>query len=107
MLRGYLLVGLAERELCSIPDVESYMTVLFRRVGVWMAIALLSIESVRAGEATSVPMDSWVYPALDRLAALGFIPSQIAGLRPWSRAECRRQVEEAGKNVAQRTEFQD
>jgi len=42
-----------------------------------------------------VPMDSWVYPALDRLAALGFVPSQIAGLRPWSRSECQRQLKEA------------
>ncbi len=42
-----------------------------------------------------VPMDSWVYPVLDRLAALGLIPSQISGLRPWTRSECRRQVEEA------------
>ena len=45
--------------------------------------------------ASFVPVDSWVYPALDRLAALGFVPSQISGLRPWSRAECLRQVEEA------------
>ena len=45
--------------------------------------------------ATFVPLDSWVYPALDRLAALGFIPSQIVGLRPWSRSECRRQLKEA------------
>jgi hypothetical protein len=52
-------------------------------------------------------MDSWVYPALDRLAALGFIPSQVAGLRPWSRSECRRQVEEARENFARRTESQD
>ncbi len=42
-----------------------------------------------------VPMDSWVYPALERLAGLGLIPSQIAGLRPWTRAECRRQLAEA------------
>jgi hypothetical protein len=42
-----------------------------------------------------VPLDSWVYPALDRMAALGFVPSQIAGLRPWSRSECLRQLKEA------------
>ncbi|HUI57756.1 MAG TPA: capsule assembly Wzi family protein [Bryobacteraceae bacterium] len=42
-----------------------------------------------------VPMDSWVYEALDRLAGLGMIPSQISGLRPWTRAECRRQIQEA------------
>ena len=42
-----------------------------------------------------VPNDSWVYTALDRLAALGLIPSQTSGLRPWTRAECRRQLLEA------------
>lgn len=46
-----------------------------------------------------VPMDSWVYDALDRLAALGLIPSQTAGLRPWTRLECQRQTEEAGERV--------
>ena len=42
-----------------------------------------------------VPLDSWVYPALDRLAALGYIKTQFVGLRPWTRAECLRQIEEA------------
>ncbi|MGJ5813785.1 capsule assembly Wzi family protein [Paludibaculum fermentans] len=46
-----------------------------------------------------VPMDSWVYPALDRLAGLGLIPTQIAGLRPWTRAECRRQLAEAEEGM--------
>lgn len=49
-----------------------------------------------------IPMDSWVYPALDRLAALGLIPSQIAGLRPWTRAECRRQMLEADSALSAR-----
>lgn len=44
---------------------------------------------------TYVPLDSWIYPALDRLAAFGFIPSQTSGLRPWTRSECLRQVREA------------
>ena len=42
-----------------------------------------------------VPMDSWVYGALDRLAALGVIDSGFAGLRPWTRMECARLVNEA------------
>ncbi len=46
-----------------------------------------------------VPVDSWIYAALDRLAAMGLIPSQIAGLRPWTRAECLRQTIEAGDNL--------
>jgi membrane-associated phospholipid phosphatase len=42
-----------------------------------------------------VPLDSWVYPALDRLAALGLVDSGFAGMRPWTRRECMRQVVEA------------
>ena len=42
-----------------------------------------------------VPMDSWVYAALDRLAALGYISDQASGLRPWTRRECGRQINEA------------
>jgi len=42
-----------------------------------------------------VPLDSWIYPELERLAALGYIRTQFRGLKPWTRAECRRQIEEA------------
>jgi len=42
-----------------------------------------------------VPLDSWIYPELERLAALGYIRTQFSGMKPWTRAECRRQVEEA------------
>ncbi|HKE25223.1 MAG TPA: capsule assembly Wzi family protein, partial [Bryobacteraceae bacterium] len=42
-----------------------------------------------------VPLDSWVYPALERLAAMGYIKTQFVGLRPWTRRECVRQIEEA------------
>jgi len=47
------------------------------------------------GGSVYVPLDSWVYPALDRLAALGLIHSQFRGQRPWTRSECLRQVDEA------------
>ena len=40
-------------------------------------------------------MDNWVYPALERLADLGYIPSQELGIRPWTRRECLRQANEA------------
>jgi hypothetical protein len=67
---------------------------------VLLAAAEPSRSPTRGGGA-SVPMDSWMYPALDRLAALGYVPSQIAGVRPWTRAEVRRQVDEASA-VAER-----
>lgn len=44
-----------------------------------------------------VPIDYWVYPVFDRLAAMGYIQSAFMGLRPWTRMECARLVEEAGQ----------
>ncbi len=34
---------------------------------------------------TYVPMDSWVYPALDRLHSMGYLDSAYMGMRPWTR----------------------
>lgn len=48
-----------------------------------------------------VPLDSWIYPALDRLAALGYINSAAAGMRPWTRLECARQIEEASERISE------
>jgi hypothetical protein len=62
---------------------------------------LVAAEPGGKGGGATVPMDSWMYPAMDRLAALGYVPSQIAGLRPWTRAEFRRQLEEA-RGLAER-----
>ena len=46
-----------------------------------------------------VPLDSWIYPALDRLAGMGLIDSAFAGMRPWTRLECARLVSEASDRV--------
>lgn len=42
-----------------------------------------------------VPLDSWIYPAFDRLIALGYVRSAIVGQRPWTRLECTRLLTEA------------
>ncbi len=42
-----------------------------------------------------VPIGSWIYPAFDRLIALGWVQSAYVGLRPWTRVECARILEEA------------
>ena len=46
-----------------------------------------------------VPLDSWIYPALDRMAALGLMDSGFAGSRPWTRNECARLVSEAADRM--------
>ena len=46
-----------------------------------------------------VELDSWVYPAIERLAALGYIQSAYPDMRPWTRIECANLTEEAGEKI--------
>ena len=48
---------------------------------------------------TYVPLDSWIYPAFERLAALGLLPTEILAIRPWARLECARLVLEAEEEL--------
>ena len=47
-----------------------------------------------------VPMGNWVYPLFDRLIALGYIRTAHINIRPWTRMECARLVDEAGERLA-------
>jgi hypothetical protein len=42
-----------------------------------------------------VPIDSWVYSAFERLAAMGYVNSGMFGMRPWTRLECARLLNES------------
>jgi len=42
-----------------------------------------------------VPLDSWIYPALQRLIALGYVRSAMLGMRPWTRMQCASLLEDA------------
>jgi Capsule assembly protein Wzi len=48
---------------------------------------------------TYVPMDSWMYPALDRLHALGYVDSAFAGLRPWTRISIAHMLELSADHI--------
>lgn len=50
---------------------------------------------------TYVPVDSWVYPAIERLEALGYIHEAFEGAKPWTRTECARLLSEANDEMAQ------
>lgn len=51
--------------------------------------------ATRAWGSRYVALDSWIYPALQRLSALGYVPIQFTGLQPWARSECARQLLQA------------
>ncbi len=42
-----------------------------------------------------VPLDSWIYPAMERLAGLGYLKTESLGIRPWTRLECAHLLSEA------------
>jgi hypothetical protein len=42
-----------------------------------------------------VPLDSWIYPALERLIGSGYIQSGVLGMRPWTRMACAHLLEDA------------
>jgi membrane-associated phospholipid phosphatase len=54
-----------------------------------------------------VPVDSWVYPAFDRLIALGYVVDRTASIRPWSRLECARVLSEIHQHLADESESSD
>jgi hypothetical protein len=58
-----------------------------------------SVRTTKASNmaSTYVALDSWVYPAFDRLSALGAVQTAFASLRPWTRLDCARLVSEAGE----------
>jgi hypothetical protein len=55
---------------------------------------------------TYIPMDSWLYPALQRLQALGYLETAFLGLRPWTRLSVTHMLQasyheiQAGKGAA-------
>lgn len=52
-----------------------------------------SMADVDTQGSVDVPMDSWIYPAVDRLHALGYVDSAFLGLRPWTRISIAHMLE--------------
>jgi Capsule assembly protein Wzi len=46
-----------------------------------------------------IPVDSWVYPAVWRLYALGYVDTVFLGLRPWTRASVAHMLEETAAHL--------
>jgi hypothetical protein len=48
---------------------------------------------------TYVSLDSWIYPAFERLHALGYIDTAYLGLRPWTRLACLHMLQETSEKL--------
>jgi hypothetical protein len=48
---------------------------------------------------TYVSLDSWIYPAFDRLHALGYADAAYLGMRPWTRLACLHILQETSEKL--------
>lgn len=46
-----------------------------------------------------ISMDSWIYPAMERLYSLGYIDTAFLGLRPWTRLSCLHMLEQSQSKI--------
>ena len=46
-----------------------------------------------------IPVDSWIYPAVWRLYALGYTDHVFLGVRPWTRASLAHMLDQAGERL--------
>jgi hypothetical protein len=53
---------------------------------------------------TYIPIDNWIYPALDRLHALGYIDSAYLGLRPWTRISIAHMLQLSAQRIESDTD---
>ena len=56
-------------------------------------------ESSGSAGSVYVSLDSWIYPAFDRLYALGYADTAFLGLRPWTRLSCLHILEETQDKI--------
>lgn len=62
------------------------------------AVAARVCESAALGS-PFIPVDSWIYPAMWRLHALGYLDSVFLGMRPWTRTSVEHMLEETGTQL--------
>lgn len=56
---------------------------------------LMPCAGLAAPPSAPLPLDSWIYSAIERLDGFGLIDSALHGTRPWSRLEAARLIAEA------------
>jgi hypothetical protein len=75
----------------------SLMFVVARQAAGYSGPQNLSQRSAANMASPYVPVDSWVYPAFELLEAKGYLQSAFFNLRPWTRLDCARLLEEAAE----------
>ncbi len=95
--------------IMAFPVLTTLRAVLQRKsgiTGVGLCLFLLlagGIPDARSAVSNNVPLDHWSYGYLDKLEGFGLLPSQMNGIRPYTRMEMARLVNEALRNKEERS----
>jgi hypothetical protein len=87
------------KELRSMRHIKMIAPSFLRFVGTSSLAALmlvaLCVAALAHAGSVYVPVDSWVYPAAERLAILTDTEAEITGMRPWTRSQFAHFIERA------------
>ncbi len=61
----------------------------------FLLLLALSVSALAHAGSVYVPVDTWVYPAAERLATLTGASPEVMGMRPWTRTQFARLLERA------------
>src|SRR5579872_177955 len=67
----------------------------------------IACEPLTTSSSPYVPLDSWVYPAVWRLYAMGYANDVYLGMRPWTRASVSHVIEETGARIEDANTYAD
>ncbi|MGA3127222.1 MAG: capsule assembly Wzi family protein [Candidatus Korobacteraceae bacterium] len=77
------------------PIGKSLLRCAITLISSFLLLTALSVSAMAHAGSVYVPVDSWVYPATERLAALTGASTEVMGMRPWTRAQFARLLERA------------
>jgi len=104
------------------PELNGKRLASFATAALWTVVTFACMTSAAKGEAelptckvahgvalpadVYVPMDSWVYPALDRLRGLGYADTAFLGIRPWTKRSIQRMIADESQDEDIKTNSQ-
>jgi len=68
------------------------------------SIADSTMDETGSEGSTYVPVESWIYPALDRLHGLGYVDTAFLGLRPWTRLSIAHMLDQSADRLGTDTD---
>jgi len=79
----------------SMPIAPSFLRISGTSLLIALMLVVLPVGALAHAGSVYVPVDSWAYPAAERLAILTETQSEVVGMRPWTRSQFAHFLERA------------